>query len=282
MVVLLPHANTIKGISGVGVLPLSERIVDDHTIPSRGGDGNLPAAPQMKKRPYTHDDNHSEMGTTYHASNPAKESRRMTRKKPTNRKRTSSRSPGDSGPGKRAVTPAVLQKIGRLWLEGRSKREIAREIGVDESTIRYHLTNHIQPIWEEKMRSRLAEDLAKVAHLERTAWERFHAHSPAETVEQVEQALLEGGNRLKIVKKATKSVTKMGEVVWLQVVQWCLEFRARIHAHYAPTRHHVDHGGELRVAGMTPSEVDQKMIQKLFEQIKERQKYNESLGSGPN
>jgi|LSQX01.1.fsa_nt_gb hypothetical protein len=146
------------------------------------------------------------------------------------------------------------------------------EFGIDESTVRYHLNERIRPLWHERMRSRLAEDLAKVDLLEATAWERFESHTPGETHEQTEKALLEGGSRLKIVKQATRTVTKTGEIGWLQIVQWCLDFRAGIHAHYAPTRHHVDRGSEMRVAGMSPVEVDQLMLQRLMEKIAERRR----------
>ena len=197
-------------------------------------------------------------------------------------KKISRRKRGRPPAGETPITPMTLRQIGILWLEGWSKWEIAKEIGVDEQTIRYHINNTIRPQWVEDGRSRLAEDLAKVALLERTAWERFHANAPGETVEQIEQGLLEGGSKLRIIKRATRTVTKTGEAAWLDTVRWCIEFRAKIFAHYAPTRHHVDHDGELRVAGMSPDEVDQAMLRRLFAQIEERKKYRESLDFGEN
>ena len=192
------------------------------------------------------------------------------------------RRPGRPKRSEPVVTPALIEEISRQWLQGASLSTIAGVVGIDRTTVRYHIDNTIRPQWIEDGRSRLVEDLAKVAHLERTAWERFHANSPGETVEQIEQGLLEGGNKLRIVKKATRTVTKTGEAAWLDIVRWCIEFRAKIFAHYAPTRHHVDHGGELRVAGKTPAQVDQEMLKRLFEQIEERRKYRESLDFGEN
>lgn len=193
----------------------------------------------------------------------------------------SSRKPGYHKPGERPVWPEVLRRIGKLWLQGRNNCTIAREIGVDESTVRYHLEHSIKPEWHEQMRSRLAEDLAKVALLERVAWERFGSSAPCETHEQVEKALLQGGAKPRIVKQATRTVTRTGEVAWLQIIQWCLDFRARIHGHYAPVRHHVDTGSEFRVAGMAPIEVDQVMLQRLMEKIAERRRLA-GLESGEN
>lgn len=209
-------------------------------------------------------------------------SRKRTSKKAAPNASAPTRKRGRPKKGESPITPQRLRQIGILWLEGVGASEIASVVGCDESTIRYHLDSTIRPQWVEDGRSRVAEDLARVAHLERTAWERFHANAPGETIEQVEQGLLEGGNKLRIIKKATRTVSKTGETAWLDIVRWCIEFRAKIFAHYAPTRHHIDHGGELRVAGMTPSEVDQAMLKRLFEQIEERRKHQASLGTGRN
>ena len=73
-------------------------------------------------------------------------------------------------------------------------------------------------------------------------------------------------------------ISRTGEVAWIQVVQWCLNFRAKIHAHYAPVRHKADMGGELRVAGKTPTQVDEEMLKRLFEKIAERRRYQARPG----
>jgi len=182
----------------------------------------------------------------------------------------------------RVVTPAVLERIGILWLQNVSMTDIANEFGIDLTTVRHHLNQTIRPMWHEQMRSRLDEDLAKVALIERIAWERFQSNAPGETVEQIEKALVGGKGRLRLVKQAVRSVTRTGEAAWLQIIQWCLDFRARIHAHYAPTRTHVDIGGDLRVAGMGPSEVDQIMLDRLMTQIAERRKHQAALRSSEN
>ncbi len=173
-----------------------------------------------------------------------------------------------------------------MALKGIPNIQIAEAVGIDESTVRHHLDSTIRPQWREDSRSRLYEDLAKVALMERTAWERFESDAPAETIEQVEKGLRESGRSkrvgLRIIKQATRSVKRPGETAWLQVIQWCSEFRAKIHAHYAPARHHVDAGGEMRVAGETPSHVDQEMLDRLMQQIVERRKHQAALDAGRN
>ncbi len=192
---------------------------------------------------------------------------------PPRRKKQPRRRPGRPKRGQEIITPAVLERIAELWLEGVSPRKIGEAVGADRMSVLHHLERSIRPLWHEQMRSMLDVDLAKVALLEKVAWERFHAKAPAESIEQIEKTLTagkSGRSRLKITKQAVRSITRTGDSAWLQVIQWCLDFRARIHGHYAPTRSHVDIGGDLRVAGKSPSEVDEEMLDRLLTQIQER------------
>jgi len=180
------------------------------------------------------------------------------------------------------VTPEMLEEIGYFWLQQVSEGKIAERFGISRATVRYHIERTIRPLWHDRMRARLAEDLAKVALIERTAWERFESAEPGETWETIEKALLDGGRKSRLVRQAVSKVTKTGDVAWLQVVQWCLDYRARVHAHYAPVRHKVDMGGDLRVAGKSPTEVDEMMLQRLLEKIAERRRYRQGQGMGEN
>jgi len=210
---------------------------------------------------------------------PAKKA--VTRSAKPTAKKTAKRSPGRPKPGERVVTEAILMQIAEKHLQNMGPSAIGKALGIDESTVRHHLKQTIMPRWQEDMRSKLHEDLAKVSLIEKVAWERFHNAKPGETVEHVEKALSKKG-RMRIVKQATRAVTRTGEAAWIQVIQWCVDFRARIHAHYAPTRHKVDLGSELRVAGMTPDQVDQAMLKRLMQSIEDRRKYQAALGTGDN
>lgn len=183
------------------------------------------------------------------------------------------RRPGRPKRGQEIVTPELLEQIGAMWLQGVSPRAIGEAVGVDRMTIQHHLEQTIRPEWHEMMRGRLSEDLAKVALLEKIAWQKFNACEPCESIEQVERALAKGKggrSRMKITRQATRSVRRFGEAGWLEIVKWAIEFRARVFAHYAPAKHRVDIGGDFRVAGMGPAEVDQAMLNRLLQQITER------------
>ena len=52
--------------------------------------------------------------------------------------------------------------------------------------------------------------------------------------------------------------------------------------HFAPVRQHGNVEGELRVAGKTPSQVDQEMLKRLEQRVAERRRYEEEMGWGEN
>jgi predicted transcriptional regulator len=206
----------------------------------------------------------------------------MPKKQSSKKKSPAKRGPGKPRPSERPVTPEKLEEIADKFLEGVPLTQIAEAIGVTRQTIQYHIDATIRPIWQERMRSTLADDLAKVSHLERVAWERFRVSQRPETRRQVKKALVAEGADPQVVERVLTTVTKNGEAVWLQIVQWCIEHRARVHGHYAPTRHQVDMGGELRVAGMSPDQIDKAMLQRMMDKIEERRKYQAALRASQN
>ena len=185
------------------------------------------------------------------------------------------------------VTPEVRELIAKRWLQGRTASAIGREIGIDEKAVRYHMETFIRPLWHEKLVAMKGQELAKIDLLESTAWDRFLDAAPGEIVENIERALTEDGNRLRVIKKVMRQVTKVGDSAWLDLVKWCIDWRSKVFGYYAPTRHQIDTGSELRVAGKTPNEVDEAMFDRLVAKIAERRKYaaaveQQQFGAGRN
>jgi len=195
-------------------------------------------------------------------------------------KKPAKRKPGGQRPSERPLPPEALLEVSELWLKGWPITRIAERFGVHHSTIQHHLNNTIRPQWLEQMSANKSIELAKISLVERTAWERFEAAEPGEVREVIEKGLLEGGSRPRIVKEAVAKVTRTGAAAWLQIVQWCVEQRLRIHGLYAPSRHYLQTESELRVAGRSPSEVDAMMVERLMAQVVERQKQSEALKRG--
>jgi IS30 family transposase len=172
----------------------------------------------------------------------AKKSRPKERKRP--KKRGKKRQPS------RKVTPEVRDKIEEALLKGRPLREIARNLGLAESTIRYHQEHTIEPAWRERSEERRHAEIAKVDLLERIAWERFEKSTRPETRRQIKQAMIDEGADPQIIERVLTTTTRVGEACWVSVIEWCIDWRARLHGGYSPEKHeHSRRGEEFRVAG---------------------------------
>ena len=180
------------------------------------------------------------------------------------------------------MTPLMLERIEQCLLEGMSQRATAKKCAISESAVRYHLENTLRPRWHAAAVSTFHADLAKVAMMERVAWERFHSRDPGETRKAIEKALVGKVGKLRVVKEAVRTVSRTGSTAWLEVVQWCIDFRARVFGYQAAQEHRVQVGGTIRVAGKTPAELDEEMLQRLVEKLKERREYFAALERGRN
>ena len=190
-------------------------------------------------------------------------------RKPTKRR------PGRPARDERPIGPDEIERIADLWLCGRSLRRIAEEFGVDPKTISHHLEKHIRPVWRSRMGDRLCEEIAKIDHVERIAWQKFHESESPQTRDRVKSALSEGGADLEVVEQVFTSVKRTGEPVWLNIVQWCIDARARFLDYEAPRTIKVQN--EYRVAGKSPDKVNEEMMRRLLERIAERKVYEQSL-----
>jgi|TARA_R110000824_G_scaffold41446_6_gene123361 predicted transcriptional regulator len=169
----------------------------------------------------------------------------------------------------RVVTPEVLEKIGRLWCRGWTYRAIAAEIGVVQSTVIHHMNTTIKPQWKSDLNSDMQNELAKLAEVERVAWACFEASRGDETKEIVKDRLVEETGNLELAERVTSKLKREGSAAWMGVIQWCLDFRAKLMGSYAPTKVEVE---GLRVAGSDASEIDKKMMGRLAELMAERSK----------
>ena len=79
---------------------------------------------------------------------------------------------------------------------------------------------------------------------------------------------------MEVVEKVMTSIKRTGEPVWINIVQWCIETRARFLA-YEPPKAVKQHA--YRVAGKTASQVNEEMMQRLVERVEQRKRYEQSL-----
>ena len=165
------------------------------------------------------------------------------------------------------ITPAKQEIIAKMWLRGATLSTIAKRLKVDKKTVSYHLKHTIKPMWLEELSTDLGSEMAKVAEVERVAWECFEASQGDETKKIVKERLMETTHSIELAERITSSLKREGSTAWMDVIRWCLDFRAKIAGHYAPTRMEVD---DFRVAGKALGEVDNEMMQRLAKLVQER------------
>ena len=137
------------------------------------------------------------------------------------------------------MTPAKKLQGGRMWLRGIPITHIAAALDVTEGTFRYHLAKTIKPAFADDFEASKSIEAAKVAELERIAWLKFEARP---------------------------------DVKWLDTVKWAIDWRSKVAGHYAAEKHEHNLKGDvdIRVAGLTPAELDKIAIDRLNRLRKER------------
>ncbi len=194
-------------------------------------------------------------------------------------------------PQKRLVTPEMVERIARLWFQGWTHREIGRAVGgISGATVEYHLDKTIKPMWAAGAALDVQTELAKVAYLERIAWQKFWQSSNPEIRKKiakrachsrdkqpVKDELEAAGVPLELIERSVTKITKVGEPAWLEIVKWCCDYRAKIGGLYAAQRHEISTQTDIRVAGMRPEEFDQETFVLLLQRIEERRQYREQI-----
>lgn len=155
------------------------------------------------------------------------------------------RDPGKPRTGKEALTPQKLLKLGKLFLRGMTVRELATVFNCSATTIQHHVDS-LRIEWKESQKGLLEQELAKVQELERVAWECFEeskserrvtikrergmsaADMDPKTTKGKKNHLVQKGAPLEVVEKAITKITRTGSPAYLQIVQWCLEYRAKV------------------------------------------------------
>ena len=153
------------------------------------------------------------------------------------------RKPGRPKGGEEVFSPAKLQELGRLYLQGTTLEVLADTFGCSIKTVWTHLQRHIKPAWKESVIADLDTDLAKTAVVEAEAWRRY----------------LEDDSKQD-----------------LSDVRWAIEHRAKIFGFYAAKKHEHKQEG-ARVAGLTPHEYAQRLLGRIMDKAEELKRRDEAL-----
>lgn len=129
---------------------------------------------------------------------------------------------------RKVVTPEIREQIGRRFLEGQSLRQIGAALGLAAQTVDYWIQRELKPLWKADLADLADQEMGRVRHLQRVAWERFAASQQPRTREQLREQLAEGGVDLKLIERVKTSSSTPGEACWLEVIQWCHDWLARV------------------------------------------------------
>ena len=163
-----------------------------------------------------------------------------------------------------------------LYLQGWLQADIAADLGVDPSTVSRDL-KALQAGWLESalidFNEAKAQELAKVDRLEREYWEAWvRSREDAETIRQ------EGNPKADPTKVVKTSKGQVGDVKFLNGVQWCIDKRCKIMGIDAPQKVEVyDWRREAEDKGVDTAELFEQFIQNAYATLQESDR---SAGGG--
>lgn len=122
------------------------------------------------------------------------------------------------------------QKVAALYLRGRTQREIAAAVDVDQATVSRDL-KAVQKEWSEQAQADLAErkavELAKIDELERTyheGWERSCKEREKRRAKKIDAADPDRSR----AETGKETENRDGDPRFLEGVRWCIEMRCKL------------------------------------------------------
>ena len=168
-----------------------------------------------------------------------------------------------------------------MWVRGETQTDIARMFGVDRSVIARHLDRNIVPLIRQSQAIDTRKQLARVEYLYKIAWELFaQSQKPEERITEeylMTKAAEHGQDTEKLAKRVTTTLHRVGDSTWLDLVKWCLDFFAKCGGMYTTQYAGDQKDAELRVAGISPDQLDQMNMERIAKRVKERREYQEAL-----
>ncbi len=160
---------------------------------------------------------------------------------------------------------------------GVSLRDMASRLKVSPETVRQHIKKKIEPRWRAEARISFDQELSKINHIERVAWEKFAESQGPERQKIIREVLDKEGVPTRLIQRATKWRT--GEGHWLDLVKWAIELRAKLGGLLIQrSEMRVEVG--IRVAGFKPEELTGEILGLILSRIEDRRAQRAAL-EGP-
>ena len=181
--------------------------------------------------------------------------------------------------GNRVIPPIEYENISKLYLTGVSAFLIAQRYKVHKKTIESVLKRFIIPAFQASLGADRGTHLEMLKLLYAECWNKFYADAACETQEQIKEAFVESADGvplgMNVVERIVRKFKRPQDRNWMQTALAVLQEVAKIRGHYAAAKHEIDVG--LRIAGETASEVDERMINLLFDKIEQRRDFEDNL-----
>lgn len=203
------------------------------------------------------------------------------------------RGPGRPKKQDRPVTPEVLDQIRALYVRGKGARKIAQIIGTSLTTVQHHLNFTIKPIlrqegnWDSALQMARAEEVIAIAfegfdRSLRAASKTREKYGPEKSATERLKAKIrkkapQGLKCNKLLERTLETIERDGDKGWLELVLAAMDFMAKVKGGYAPARLNINQQSELRVAGLSPPELDELMYRRIVELYGERQRHQQLI-----
>lgn len=198
------------------------------------------------------------------------------------------RKPGRPKKTERPITPEILQEIGRQFLRGKSARQIALAIEVTENAVRHHLERTLKPLWRNSIQFDASIEIARADEVICLAFEGYdrslrpsaknrQKYSAEQIKAKIKRKSPQGANKERLVERTLETIERDGDKGWLELVHLMMDFKARVKGGYAPAQLRVHQQSEMRIAGLSPVQLDELMYRRIVDLAAERQQHAQLL-----
>lgn len=187
-----------------------------------------------------------------------------TKKKPVSRHR-----PGSG------IPPNLYPEIRVQYLRGSTLIEIAENMGLCYDTLQRYVASTLRPEIHAAGVRHVGELLAEMQMLRKFAWEQLElGRSGVQHVTQKEafEAAAKSGKKRSVAQNLARMVERVTKLMpntlarnWATIITWCIEHEARIAGYYKQPTGMT--GGDFRVAGYSPAEINEAMIARIREKV---------------
>jgi len=181
-------------------------------------------------------------------------------------KRKVKRKAGRPKLAERVFTPADLDEMRLLWIDGATGAALARLFGCTRQTIHHHLLG-VRKECRDNSEDTADCEVERIRALQVFAWENIDEQDGEETHVTIKDKVLgKGKGEAEMIDRVVKKIRHDRTVNWVGVVQWCISEVNRIRGHYI-TRAQVEAKEEFRVAGQTREQITAKAAKRIAEYI---------------